>query len=150
MLSPKLIHMVEEHSEPLADAVVNRLRTGAGRPRIARLPESELRAQCLEILRNLGDWLANPNERQVADHFQRIGRLRREEEIPLHESIQALLLLKGQMLSHVRGQGVMQSSVDVYAEEEFEHHAGRFFDTVMYNVIRGYEGEGMPRRGIAV
>jgi len=34
---------------------------------------------------------------------------------------------------------MVQTSVDVYAEEELQHQLGRFFDLMMYYLARGYE-----------
>jgi hypothetical protein len=45
------------------------------------------------------------------------------------------------MLSFVRDQGLGQTTVEVYAEEELEHHVGLFFDCVVHCLVRGYEDE---------
>jgi hypothetical protein len=29
--------------------------------------------------------------------------------------------------------------IELYAEEELEHRVGRFFDFMLYHVVRGYE-----------
>ena len=60
--------------------------------------------------------------------------------MPLHETVRSVQILKDQMLDFVREQGVAQSSVELYAEEELEHRAGLFFDDLIYHLVRGYEG----------
>jgi hypothetical protein len=43
------------------------------------------------------------------------------------------------MLEFVRNQGIGDSPVAIYAEEELEHCVGRFFDSMVYHMTLGYE-----------
>ncbi len=139
MLSVKLIQLIENHSDQIARAVLHRIHHDPRTPHMARLPEGELRDHCHEILKKLGHWLAESKEEEVASHFQELGRLRAAEAVPLHEAVHALHVLKTRMLDYVRDQGFAQTSVDLYAEEELEHQIGRFFDSVVYHLVKGYE-----------
>ncbi len=141
MLSTKLIQMIEEHANPIADRVIRQLRAEARLAYIAHLPDAELRKRCLEILNRLGHWLAASREEEVATHYERLGQTRCREKVPLHEVVHAFHVLKARMLDYVRDQGISQTVVDLYAEEELELQIGRFFDAVVYYVIRGYEKE---------
>ncbi len=139
MLSAKLIQMIETHSDQIAGGVLQRIHRDPRTPHMAKLPEPELREHCQEILKKLGHWLAESLEDEIAGHYQEIGRLRAAEGVPLHEAVHALHLLKGRMLDYIRDQGFAQTSVDLYAEEELEHQVGRFFDSVIYYLIKGWE-----------
>jgi hypothetical protein len=139
MISAKLVQMIEDHSEQITLQVVQQFRKDPRMSRIARLPDSELRGRCQEILKRLGHWLAETNEEEIAEHYEALGRLRMHEDIPLHEVVHGLQILKGKMLDYSRNQGIGQNSVELYAEEELEHQVGRFFDSAVYHVVVGYE-----------
>ena len=61
--------------------------------------------------------------------------------MPLYECVHGLHIVKNAVLSYVRDQGLGQTTVEVFAEEELEHHVGLFFDCVIYHLVRGYEDE---------
>ena len=140
MYSSKFVQMIETHSEQIAGRVLRQLRADRRAPHIAGLPETELTGHCQEILRNLGHWLVASPEEEIARRYGEMGRLRWREEVPLHEAVHALQLLKAKMLDYIREQGVTQTTVDLYAEEELERQVGRFFDSAVYHLVRGYEG----------
>ena len=143
MLSTKLVQMIETHSDALAAGVIRHLRADPRSPSIATLPEDELRDQCHGVLKRLGHWLAESGEDEIARQYEDLGRLRLREDVPLHEAVHALHLLKRSMLDYVRAQGLAQTAADVYGEEELEHEIGRFFDSAVYHLVRGYES-GLP------
>ena len=139
MLSAKLIRLIEEHWESIASRVIREIRHDPRMPHIARLPESELREWGEKVLRNMDHWFTARGEHEVAERYERLGRQRFEESVPLGESVCALFLLKERMLDFIRDEGIGQNAVDLYAEEELEHHVGRFFDSLIYHLVHGYE-----------
>ena len=139
MLSSKLIQLIEDHWDPITTRILRDIRHDHRLPHAAGLPESELRERARDILEHLGHWLSPAKEEELARRFERIGRQRFEESIPLHEVVLAYLIVKDRMLEFVRGQGIGETTVERYAEEELEHSVGRFFDSMIYHVVRGYE-----------
>jgi hypothetical protein len=139
MLSSKLIRLVEDHGDSISASIINEIRSDSRLPHVAGLPEAELRDRAREILRHLDRWLTAPRQEELAARFETIGRTRCEEGIPLHEVVLSYLIIKDRMLEFVRGQGIGQSAVDIYAEEELEHVVGRMFDSMIFYAIRGYE-----------
>jgi hypothetical protein len=135
-----LIQMIEDHGEEIAQRVVRRLRQDPQLRHIPHLPESELRSRALEVIKNFGHWLAPREPQELARRFEQLGKRRSEEAIPLCEVVRALQLLKTSILDYVREQGVGNTYLELYAEEELEHAAGKFFDSAIYHVICGYEG----------
>lgn len=140
MVSAKFVQLIESHADQIAERVVAELRRSNRAPHIAALPETELRDSCHRVLRNLGHWLTASSEEEIARYYEERGRIRAAEGVPLHEAVYLLQLLKSRMLDYVRNQGIAQTSIDLYAEEELEHQVGRFFDAAVYHLIRGYEG----------
>jgi hypothetical protein len=104
------------------------------------MPDSELLDWGREIARNLGHWLT-ASEKEVARRYEQIGRLRCQQLVPLHESVHGVHIVKNAILSFVQDQGLSQTTVEVYAEEELEHQVGLFFDCVVLHLVRGYENQ---------
>lgn len=139
MLSTNLVRMIESHSEQITADLLERLREDPELPHLRTLPIPELRSWANHILRHLGDWLTVNDEKQIASCYEGLGRLRFEESIPLHESVRNFQRLKQLIVNYIRGQGFHQNTMEIYAEEELEHLLGRFFDKMIYHMVRGYE-----------
>lgn len=138
MLSGRLVCLIEDHWNEIARRVVRRLRNDPHFNHIRRLPEAELREWAQEILENLHHWLADAREEEVTTHFEAQGRLRYQEEVPLHESVRGLFVLKDKTIEFVQEQGGDKDSLALYAEEELENYLGRFFDLAVCALVAGY------------
>ncbi|MCS6953205.1 MAG: hypothetical protein RMK57_12865 [Bryobacterales bacterium] len=134
-----LVQMIESHSDQITQTILGRIRQTSSLREIRKLPESELQARAQEVLRRLGHWLALRDESELAAHYEALGRRRFEEGIPLHELVEGFQIVKDCTLDYIRGQGLGQTTVELYAEEELEYRLGRFFDRLIYHVVRGYE-----------
>jgi hypothetical protein len=141
MMSARLVHQIEDHWEAVATRFVRLVRNCSRVPRLNRLPESEAIEACRRLLRNMSQWLDNSAEDAVRDHYEKMGRQRYREQMPLSEAIRAVQLMKEAAIGYVRDQGLMTEGVDLYAEEELEHEFSRFFDLLNFSLARGYELE---------
>ncbi len=140
MLSNKLVQTIEEHCEVIMSSLISRIRLDPELQHMAKLPTWELRDWGCGILKNLGKWLSAGRERTMAERYEGLGRLRFQESIPLSEAVYALQLLKDKAIVFVKNGGfVSQSAFEAFAEEELEYLVGRFFDRLVYYLIRGYE-----------
>jgi hypothetical protein len=139
MLSTNLVRMIESHAEQIIAEAIRRVRQDAELPHLNKLADAELRGWAGHILKHLGDWLTVSDEKQIASCYQGLGRLRFEEHVPLHESVRNFQALKDLTVSYVRNQGARQTTIELYAEEELEHSLYKFFDKMIYHVVRGYE-----------
>jgi hypothetical protein len=131
--------MIEHHWEGIASTTIRKLRQDRAFDHIAGLPDSELLEWGEGILRNLSRWTLEGREAEVAERYECLGRLRFQEEVPLHEAVRGLQVLKDVMLEYVRNQGIGHTTVEIYAEEELEHRVGKFFDCLVYHLVLGYE-----------
>lgn len=139
MLSIRLVQLIETHWEEIAARLIVEVKKHPETQNLARRPESELRAWCREILENLGYLLAARKEEEVQRRFRLLGRMRFEEQIPLHEAVLRLQILKTGILDFVHEQGFAMTVLDLYTEEELQQRIGRFFDACVYQIVRGYE-----------
>jgi len=139
MISAKLVHRIEDHWEQISGRFYRLLRSSQEVPHIARLPESEINEACRRILRNLGNWLVSGSESEIAWYYEKIGADRHRQGIPLSEAIRTLQFMKDSTISFIQDEGSIETSVDLYAEEELENHLGRFFDLLIFHLARGHE-----------
>ncbi len=137
MLLPKLIQTLSDHWQEVASQAVWRICQDKGLPELGRYPEADLRERARAILQHLGTFLTS-REGEIAELYERLGRTRFEEGVPLHEVVRALQIIKSSMIEYGRRQS-MAGPLDVYAEEELELAADRIFDLMIYYVVRGYE-----------
>ena len=139
MVSAKLVIQIETQWEAIHSRFVRLMRTSQALPTLQQLPESELQEACRRILRNLGHWLVSSSEADIARMYEQVGRERFAQRIPLSQAIRAVQLMRQATTDYIRDEGVFESSVDLYAEEELEHELARFFDLLVFYLARGFE-----------
>jgi len=131
--------MIEDSHETIVAQAIKRVQEDPDLEHMKQLPPGELEIWGQSVLRNLGHWLDGKDE-ALARRYEGLGRLRYHESIPLHESVRGLQLFKARTIDFVREQGFGRSTLEVYAEEELEYRVDRFFDWLLYHLVRGYEG----------
>ena len=139
MVSAKLVIQIETHWEAIHARFLRLMRASQSLPAVQQLPESELQEACRRILRNLGHWLVSSSEADAARLYEQVGRQRRAEKVPLSQAIRAVQLVRQATTDYIRDEGIFESSVDLYAEEELEHELARFFDLLVFYLARGFE-----------
>ena len=139
MLSARLVRLIEHNWNAIVARVLRTIRHDPEFSLLRRLSEAELREWGRDIPENLHHWLIDAREEEVAARYEAQGRLRFEEEVPLHECVRAGCVLKEKILEFVQEQAQDKNFINLYAEEELEHRLGRFFDLTTCHLVRGYE-----------
>jgi hypothetical protein len=139
MVSAKLVRHIEEHWEAVGQRWLRLLRAQKDLHFLSCVPESEVYEISGRLLRNLGRWLASSGDNELARQYEEIGRMRCRDKMPASEAVRGVQLLREAAIGYIRDQGFFDSSLDLYAEEELEHDLSRFFDLLMYHLLRGYE-----------
>jgi hypothetical protein len=139
MISGKLVHLIETHADQIVKRLVYQIRREENMPHIRTLLDSELREWNLELLEGLSYWLSPGNQEDLGHRYERLGKLRFEQDIPLHESVRGLCLMREKTLDFVEEHIASNSSVELYAEEELDRRLGFFFDLLITQMVRGYE-----------
>lgn len=145
MISTRLVHQIEDHWEAVSERFLRLARGNHHLQHLSHIPESEITEICHRVLHNLGHWLASSSEEEIAPLYEKHGRDRYLQGMPLSEALRALQLMKEATLAYIRDEFMVQTSVDVYAEEELQHQLGRFFDLMIYYLARGYEHAASKR-----
>jgi hypothetical protein len=139
MLSTKLVQLIEENWEEIASRLIVAIRKHPDMKNLARLPDVDLKEWCQQVLENLGHLLTATNEEEVERRYRIFGKLRFEENIPLHEAVLRFHILNDKVIGFIHEQGFTMNALELYAEEELEHRMGRYFDACVYHIVRGYE-----------
>src|SRR3954452_20396411 len=127
MLSGKLVHLIESHWEEITSSVIARIRREPQMEHYRARVESELREWGQVLLQNLGHWLTSDTGAEIGHRYEELGRQRFEADVPLHESVRCLCIVRERVLDFVEEHVVNKSSLELYAEEELDRHLGRFF-----------------------
>ena len=106
-----------------------------------RLDPDSLLAECTAGLQLLGRWLEGEStEEEIKTFYRDLGARRRSQGVELHEMLSAVMLLKKQIWTYARSQGVWQRPVEMYRVMELQSRFAVFFDKAMYQSARGFEG----------
>ena len=139
MLSTRLVQLIESHWEEITTRLISSVRQHPEMPNLSRKTDAEMREWCRNILQDLDYLLTARKSQEVHRRFEVLGRMRCEENIPLHEAVLRFQMLKNIIIGFIHEQGFPMSAMHLYAEEELEMRIGSFFDDCVYHVVRGYE-----------
>ncbi len=139
MFFSRLLAGVESHHEVIAATVVQRLRRNADTQHVAALREEELFNLAEETVRRLGAYLFGQDHPDLIRRYEELGRKRYREGVPLYESVRSVQILKETTGDAVRNQGYEPTTMEIYAEEELERMISRFFDDMVFHLVKGYE-----------
>ena len=147
MLSARLIKLIEDHAEDLTREVLRDLAGNARTPSYNSLPADELHRRVYDVYHNLGRWLGDKTEEHLESTFGGLGRRRHAEGVPLSEAVYALVLIKDHLRGYIRAVGLVDSTVELYLEEELHLQIGNFFDNAIYHMVKGYEAAATSHAG---
>ena len=147
MLSARLIKLIEDHAEDLTREVLRDLAGNARTPSYNALPADELHRRVYDVYHNLGRWLGDKTEEHLESTFGGLGRRRHAEGVPLSEAMYALVLIKDHLRGYIRAVGLVDSTVELYLEEELHLQIGNFFDNAVYHMVKGYEAAATSHAG---
>lgn len=139
MLGIKLVRLIEAHSESLSRGLMEQIRKSERTSDFHKIPPKELRLAAAEVYRNLGEWLLEKTESDIASRFRAIAARRVAEGIGLHQVVWALVLTRDHLLHFLRREAFADNIVALHGELELHQMLNQFFDRAVYYVILGYE-----------
>lgn len=139
MLSGRLVHLIETNWQEIANRLIAAIKSHPDMQVLGNCPDADLREWCQEILENLGYLLSARKDEEVARRFEVLGKLRFEENVPLHEAVLRLQILRQKIVNFVNEQAYPATGLQLYAQEELWERMAGFFDGCVYRVVRGYE-----------
>lgn len=146
MFSYRLVRLIETHADTLAATLEDRVTSSVEVSHFRNVPGHELRERVYEIYRHLGDWLLGKNQEDIERRYREIGARRAEQNVPLSELIQAIVLTKENLWEFLKSEAVIDRAVELLGELELLQMLERFFDRAMYFAALGYEGQEKYRK----
>lgn len=139
MLSSSLVGFVSEHTPYVARLWLADVRSNRTTLRYMRLDPDHLLAECTTGLKLLGRWLEGEStEDEIRAFYRNLGTRRRTQGVKAHEMLSAVMLLKKQIWTYARSQGIWSRPVDTYRVMELQSRFAVFFDKAVYNLARGF------------
>jgi hypothetical protein len=139
MLSSKLVHLIESHWDQIMARAIDQVRREPDMVHIRDHFKADAPEWAEDLLQHLGHWLLAGNNLELARKYEVLGLVRFDEDVPLHESVRSLFILREKMLDYVEEHLLDKNTVSLYAEEEFDRQLVRFFDLLTVHMVRGYE-----------
>lgn len=138
MLTIRLMQMIEDHAEELTQELVKDLQSNRRTPHYHHLTAEELHYRTYAVYRNLGHWVSQKSEDQIAANYADLAIRRFAEGVPLEEIVFALISTKNHLYQYVRMAGLMDSAVELHQERELRRLVGYFFDKAIYHTVKAY------------
>jgi hypothetical protein len=148
MLGMKLVRLIEAHSEALSQGVVDVIRASERTSDFRAIPREDLQRRVSEVYRNLGEWLLQKTEPDIAHRFKAVAARRVAEGIRLPQFVWALMLTRDHLLHFLRHEAFADNIVALHGELELHQLLDQFFDRAVYHSILGYEESGSKGRPV--
>ena len=146
MLAYRLVRLIENHSERLAEGLLAKLQACDKCRAFNKVPPYEFRQRVYEIYHNLGEWLLGKKEEDIARRYIEIGRRRQGQGVPLHELLWAIMLTREFLLEYLKHDAVVEKPAEVFGELEMLQMLESFFDYAIYYAAVGYAEAGAQHR----
>ena len=136
MVSVKQVHFIEGHWEAIARRALSRIHRELAHSHA--FTDAMILERSEDLIGHLGDWLTSPNSESLA-RYEEVGERRAAAHVALHDVVRMLQLLRQSAIDYVRENELNDSSITLRAENELEYDIGRFFDLIIYHMVKGYE-----------
>lgn len=139
MIAARLLQRIETNWERIAEAVILARHQDPELTHYRPISDQEIRDRVRDLTTNLSAWLNHRDELRLARHYEQLGRKRHNEQVPLHEVILKLIVVKRAMRNYASEQNFSLTPVEIYDELELLRSMATFFDHVIFRVAKGYE-----------
>jgi hypothetical protein len=140
MFALRLVHLIEDHAEPLSEGLLKKLRdSDACNDLLSSVPANELKHRAFEIYRHVSDWLLNKSDSEVEERYIGLGARRAQQDVPYSQMLFAIQAVKDHLWDYLRQEGLFEPQ-ELIGEFELLLSMDRFFDRLQYFAAVGYEG----------
>lgn len=138
MLAMRLVRLIEAHSDELSRGLTEQIRKSERTSDFRNIRAEDLRLAGTEVYRNLGEWLLQKTEGDIAERFRAVAARRAAEGIGLQQFVWALMLSRDHLWHFLRHESFADNVVALYGEMELLGLLNQFFDRAIYHAILGY------------
>lgn len=140
VLGWRLVRLIEQHADPLAKGLWERLQAS---PRtsdyVRRVPPEELESRVGEIYQHLGEWLLKKTEADVERRYTAIGERRYAQGVRLSQLLFMIVATKEHLWEYVSREALADRPVELFQELELFQLVDQFFDRALYFAAVGFE-----------
>ncbi|UCD75329.1 MAG: NUDIX domain-containing protein [Phycisphaerales bacterium] len=148
LLSDALVQLVTDEAAEVARQWVVEVRSNPTTASYGKVDAGLLREQAFAALSRFRRWLMGTEaDAEIRDFYQALGRRRKAQGFSQYEVLSALTLLRRQVWTHARGQGVWERPIDVYRVLELNRRIVLFFDKALYHTVLGFEADRCEEAG---
>jgi hypothetical protein len=133
-----LVRQIEQNADKLAADVVRTIKTDKRAAAYHQLSDQKFEEYVLDLYKNLGYWLHSRTWSALETVYERKGRERYHDGMPLAHVILAFTETKTMLLEYIRS-SVEGDSTDRDMELQLIVTISQFFDRVVYHIVVGYE-----------
>lgn len=139
MIALRLVHLIENHADQLAQGLIEKLQRSSRTSDLRKVPAEELRGRIHEILNHLSEWLLTKTTADIEQRYREIGARRAAQGVSLSDYCWAMVLTKEHLWDFLQRQGFLRSPVEIYGEMELLRLLDQFFDRALCYATEGYE-----------
>jgi hypothetical protein len=139
MLTHKLLHLIEYHSDSLATSLLRHVQHSERAGSYRNVPAIDLRERVYEIYHHLGTWLLDKSEGDVEQRYRAIGARRVEQSVPLSELVWVIILTKCNLREFIDDASFSGRGEDISEKQELLQLLDKFFDYAIHAAVAGYE-----------
>jgi len=139
MIALRLIHLIESHSEELAESLLHKLEHSSRAADLRKVPPNEIRERTREIYQNLSDWLLTKTDKEIERVYLPLGRRRAEQGVAMSALCWALMMTEENLWDFLELEGMRERPLEILGGFELLRLLDRFFDQAAYFATLGYE-----------
>jgi hypothetical protein len=139
MIALRLVHLIESHSDQLAEGLLHKLQRSSRAADLRKIPEHEIQERAHEVYRNLSDWLLTKTDDDIQCVYKPLGRHRAEQGVSLSALCWALMMTEENLWDFLELEGMREKPLEILGGFELLRLMDQFFDQAVYYATVGYE-----------
>ncbi|MFZ1919386.1 MAG: hypothetical protein WAU58_17575 [Terriglobales bacterium] len=139
MIALRLVHLIESHSEKLAESLVHKIQRSNRSADLKKVPPQEIQERTREVYRNLSDWILTKTEEDIERIYRPLGRRRAEQGVTLSALCWALMMTEENLWDFLELEGMRERPLEILGGFELLRLLDTFFDQAIYFATLGYE-----------
>lgn len=139
MLTFKLVHLIQYHSDQLAESLLRQVQMSECTESYCNVPPKELKEKVRDIYQHLGTWLLDKTESDIAQRYSAISGRRTEQNVPLSELVWVIILTKRTLFAFVNDVSFPGRAVEASEKQELFQLVDQFFDLAIHAAVVGHE-----------
>ncbi|MEX2300439.1 MAG: hypothetical protein WD733_05850 [Bryobacterales bacterium] len=138
MIPRTLVRQIEQNADKLAADVVRTIKSDRRAAAYHQLSDQKFEEYVLDLYQNLGQWLRSRTWSALETIYERKGRDRYHDGMPLSHVVFAFTETKVMLLEYIRS-SVEGDQTDRDMELQLVITISQFFDRVIYHIVMGYD-----------